>query len=329
MRHTRVLSTRHMPTCGASASILIRWDATVRAELSAGCRNLLTFRGYLETGNDVPYIAEISRSNPTAFLFLVDQSGSMDDTMSSDRSKAQHVADVLNRTLATLITRCTKSEGTRNYFDIGVIGYGANGAYNGFQGVLASSVLHPISAIEASPLRIEERQKKIDDGAGGIVEQSVKFPVWFEPHASGGTPMCQAITKAAEELVAWCDSHPNSYPPTILHITDGESTDGDPEALATQIRQIQTNDGSVLMFNLHVSTSGANPVEFPAAETGLSDAYAKLLFRMSSHLPDHLIRFAQEKGFEVGMESRGFMFNADAVQIVDFFDIGTRASQLR
>jgi len=29
------------------------------------------------------------------------------------------------------------------------------------------------------------------------------------------------------------------------------------------------------------------------------------------------------------MESRGFMFNADAVQIVEFFDIGTRASQLR
>lgn len=43
----------------------------------------------------------------------------------------------------------------------------------------------------------------------------------------------------------------------------------------------------------------------------------------------HLIKFAQERGFGVGMESRGFMFNADAVQIVDFFDIGTRAVQLR
>lgn len=275
------------------------------------------------------YTAEISRSNPTAFLFLVDQSGSMDDKMSSGRSKAQQVADVLNRTFATLITRCTKSEGTRNYFDIGVLAYGANGSYNGFQGQLANSILHPISDIEASPLRIEERHKKMDDGAGGIVEQAIKFPVWFEPQASGGTPMRQAITSAAEALVAWCDAHPDSYPPTVLHITDGESTDGDPEELATQLRQIQTNDGPVLMFNLHVSTSGATPVEFPAAETGLPDAYAKLLFRMSSPLPEHLIRFAQEKGFQVGMESRGFMFNADAVQIVDFFDIGTRASQLR
>jgi hypothetical protein len=280
-------------------------------------------------GPKMSYTAEISRSNPTAFLFLVDQSGSMDDKMSSGRSKAQQVADVLNRTLATLITRCTKSEGTRNYFEIGVIAYGGNSVGNGFQGALGASILHPISAIESSPLKIEERQKKVDDGAGGIISQSIKFPVWFEPQASGGTPMCQAITLAAEELVAWCDAHPNSYPPTVLHITDGESTDGDPEQFASQLRQIQTNDGPVLMFNLHVSTSGADPIEFPSSESGLPDAYAKLLFRMSSLLPEHLIRFAQEKGFKVGMESRGFMFNADAIQIVDFFDIGTRASQLR
>jgi hypothetical protein len=275
------------------------------------------------------YTAEISRSNPTAFLFVVDQSGSMSDKLSTERSKADQVADVLNRTLATLITRCTKSEGTRNYFDIGVIGYGDKGAYNGFQGELGNSILHPISAIEAAPLKIEERKKKMDDGAGGVIEQTIKFPVWFEPKSGGGTPMCQAITRAAEELVAWCDAHPQCYPPTVLHITDGESTDGDPESLASQLKQIQTNDGSVLLFNLHVSASGGAPVQFPASESTLSDEYAKLLFRMSSELPEHLIRFAQEKGFNVSMESRGFMFNADAVQIVDFFDIGTRAAQLR
>lgn len=275
------------------------------------------------------YTAEINRSNPTAFIFLVDQSGSMSDKMSHGRSKAEQVADVLNRTLAAMVTRCTKSEGIRNYFDIGVIGYGANGAYNGFKGELAGSLMNPISAIEASPLKIEERKRKVDDGAGGIVETTIKFPVWFEPNANGGTPMCQALTKAAEELVAWCDTHPDCYPPTVLHITDGESTDGNPEELASQLRQIQTNDGQVRIFNLHVSSSSSSPLEFPASETALPDNYAKLLFRMSSQLPEHLIRFAQGKGFKVGMESRGFMFNADAVQIVDFFDIGTRAAQLR
>jgi hypothetical protein len=161
------------------------------------------------------------------------------------------------------------------------------------------------------------------------VEQGIKFPVWFEPTSAGGTPMREGIRQAAEQLVQWCDSHPDSYPPTVLHVTDGESTDGDPEELATHLRMVRTNDGEILLFNLHVSTSGATPIKFPSSEMELSDKYSKLLFRMSSNLPQHLINYATEKGFSVGRESRGFVFKAEASEIVDFFDIGTRASQLR
>ena len=276
------------------------------------------------------YEARISRSTPTLLLCLMDQSGSMEEKMTSGKTKAQTVADVLNRTIDSLIMQCRKAAGVLHYYDIGIIAYGDNGVYNGFQGELANSFIQPLNIIESSPLRIEERKKREDDGAGGIMEQNIKFPVWFEPKASGGTPMCQAITKVAEELVPWCDSHPDSYPPTILHITDGASTDGDPEALATQAKQIQTNDGSVLFFNLHLSTSGDSPIMLPASEFILPDPYSKLLFRMSSILPEQLIRFARDvKGYSIGIESRGFMFNADnVVQIVDFFDIGSKTAQL-
>ena len=92
---------------------------------------------------------------------------------------------------------------------------------------------------------------------------------------------------------------------------------------------VVTNDGQILLLNLHVSTSGADPVTFPTSETGLPDPYARLLFRMSSQLPARLVTVAQEKYHTVSLESRGFMFNAQAPEIVDFFDIGTRASQLR
>lgn len=275
------------------------------------------------------YEAQISRNSPTAFLFVVDQSGSMSDKMSSGRSKAEFVADALNRTLMNLVTRCTKSEGVRDYFDVGVLGYGDKGVSNGFTGALGGSVLNPISALEQNPARVEDRKRKMDDGAGGIVETTIKFPVWFDPVASGGTPMRQALSKAAEELVVWCDAHPECYPPTILHVTDGEASDGDPEEIASHLRQVRTNDGEVLILNIHVSTLGNDPIRFPVSDAALPDDYAKLLFRMSSQLPEHLIRFAQEKGHKVGIESRGFMFNAEAAELVDFFDIGTRASQLR
>jgi hypothetical protein len=99
--------------------------------------------------------------------------------------------------------------------------------------------------------------------------------------------------------------------------------------LADTLRQFHTSDGNVLLLNLHVSAQSGQPVQFPSSDSALLDQYAKLLFRMSSQLPEHLIKVAQEKGIAVSFESRGFMFNAEAGEIVNFFDIGTRASQLR
>src|SRR5690606_20779632 len=119
------------------------------------------------------------------------------------------------------------------------------------------------------------------------------------------------------------------YPPTVLHVTDGESTDGDPENLASQLQQLGTRDGCVLLFNLHVSSSGGDAIRFPTSDSGLPDSYASLLFRMSSALPPHLQKVAEEKGIKATMESRGFIYNGEVAEIVDFFDIGTRAAQLR
>ena len=274
------------------------------------------------------YTADISRTNPTAFLFIIDQSGSMDETMDTGQTKAQFVADVLNKTLYQLVIRCTRADGVRNYFDVGVIAYG-NAIRSGFSGALGGKILHPLSDIEAHPLRIEERVKRVPDGTGGLVEQPTKFPVWFDPTSSGGTPMTAAMQTAAEAVVEWCDAHPSSYPPTIIHVTDGASTDGDPSAVADALKQMSTDDGACLLFNLHISTTGGQPVVFPSSNGGL-DEYGRLLFRMSSAFPSHLVSVARDKDYDsVSSESRFFGYKAGYEVIVDFFDIGTRASNLR
>jgi hypothetical protein len=136
--------------------------------------------------------------------------------------------------------------------------------------------------------------------------------------------MCAALRSAAEALVKWCDSHPNSYPPTILHVTDGASTDGDPEQLATTIQQISTADGQCLLFNGHVSTLQGESIHFPNSEAALSDQYGKMLFRVSSELPAHVAKFAIDKGYPLAGRAKGFMFNADPKDIANFFEIGTR-----
>lgn len=270
------------------------------------------------------YSAEISRDNPTCILFVIDQSGSMDEKMATGKSKAAFVADVLNKTIYTLVTNCTKSDGVRNYFDIGVIGYGGSGVGPGLGGHLSGRIINPIVDVSNAPLRVEDRNQIQDDGAGGVLERRIKFPVWFDATSSGGTPMCAALTKAAEAIVAWADAHPNSYPPTILHVTDGASTDGDPESIASSLKQISTNDGECLVFNIHVSTEQDETIQFPNSDSGLPDTYAKLLFRMSSALPSHVSKLAIDKGYRLSDGARGFMFNADPKDIANFFDIGTR-----
>jgi hypothetical protein len=275
------------------------------------------------------YTKEINRKNPTCFLFVIDQSGSMDEQMAGGSIKSAFVADVLNRTIAETIVRCTKADGVRDYFDIGVIGYGGERVGSAFGGELANRKLIPISQIESNPLRIEERDQDLDGGDDVMEKQRVKFPVWIDPIHDGGTPMREAMSIIAETVAEWCDSHPSSYPPTVVHVTDGQSTDGDPEDIAEAIKGIATNDGEVLLFNLHVDNEAGDEILFPSSEDELPDEYGKLLFRMSSPFPEHLASVAQSMGYDVTGDSRFFAYKAGMDFIGHFFEIGTRASQLR
>jgi len=88
------------------------------------------------------YQAEISRTSPTAILMVMDQSTSMNHRLNSGQSKAAFLADVLNKTLYTIITNCSKADGVRDYFHVGVVAYGGkDAAGNGFQGGLGDEAL--------------------------------------------------------------------------------------------------------------------------------------------------------------------------------------------
>jgi hypothetical protein len=280
----------------------------------------------------VAYSAEISRSNPTCLLFLVDQSGSMADPFGgsgeSQKKKADGVADATNRLLQNLVLKCAKEEGIRDYFHVGVLGYGAS-VGPAFGGSLAGRDLVPISEVGNSPARLDERTRERDDGAGGILKEKVKFPIWFEPVANGGTPMCQAITRAKEILEGWLRQHPDAFPPIVVNITDGEATDGDPTAVAEALRKLRSSDGEVLLLNVHLSSQRSAPVEFPDTDALLPDQFAKLLFRMSSQLTPGMRTTAQQEGIKTSDGTRGFVFNADMVAVIKFLNIGTRPSNLR
>src|SRR5262249_32485519 len=217
------------------------------------------------------YGAEISRNNPTCFVFLLDQSGSMGDKFGAGETqlrKAYFLADVVNRTLHDLVIRCTRTEEIRDYYYISLIGYGVQGPHSvtsAFGGQLNGRTLAKISEVGECPAKIETRAKRVPDGAGGLVEQQVKFPIWLDARSDGATPMCEALGQAKAVVESWLTEHPACFPPVVLHITDGESTDGDPTSAASEISKLASSDGNVLLFNCHLSSDRASKVEYPSS----------------------------------------------------------------
>jgi len=277
------------------------------------------------------YTAEISRVNSSCFVFVIDQSGSMNDSFggADDGSKkADELASAINRLLSNLIIKCSKDNEVRRYFQVGIIGYGA-GVGPALGGNLSGQELVWIDDIYSNPIRVEDRPRKVSDGAGGLVEVMTKFPVWLEPVADNGTPMCRALTYAYTILKDWVVQHPSSFPPIIIHITDGESSDGDPSSLAEALTQLQTQDGNAILLNLHLSSRRSSTIHFPSSPDSLPDEYARLLFQMSSLLPDYMRKEAQGAGYNVSDSVRGFVFNAKIEDVISFLEIGTKPSNMR
>lgn len=270
------------------------------------------------------YSAQISRAHPTCIVLLIDQSGSMSDPFSNHAvmKKSDFVAEVVNHTIHDLVIRCTKTEEVRNYYYISVIGYGRR-VGPALGGSLEKLPLIPIAQLADSPLQVKTTYKRVSDGAGGWVEIPVRIPIWMYPAADGKTPMCEALVQVKDIIASWLVQHPSGFPPTVLHLTDGESTDGDPTNAGREIMSLGTDDGSVLLFNCHISSRRGPKIEYPESESFLSDEFAKTLFHLSSQLPDTFLAAAAQLGVPATAGSRGFVFNADPSSIVQFYEIGT------
>ena len=281
----------------------------------------------------MPYTADISRNNPGCFLFLIDQSASMDGALGGQPGlrKMDGAADAVNRILDAISQRCSQGMDVRDYFHVGLLTYTTDdqGKPNVQSTLPGTSPEQPFLTISevVDAATVEDREVKEPDGAGGLVEVTRKFPVWLRPEARWGTPMCNALSVASEALHGWIVDHPSSYPPMVISVTDGAAGDGNPVPLAEEIMAMKTDDGNVLVYNAHLSEMSATPVQYPSDESEVPpDEYAAQMFRMSSEFPDSVVELAAGMGLPVKEGSRGYVYNADMVALVQFLDIGTRAA---
>jgi uncharacterized protein YegL len=263
------------------------------------------------------YRQPISRSLPSAVVFLLDQSGSMNGEWSSGLRKSHAVASFVNDTLYELILTCTRQDGVRPYVDVAVIGYGGDGTSSVRSELATTSLERPfLTVTDLVPLA------RMPDSS------STGQPVWVEPRASGSTPMNHAIFSAEAAIRAWVAAHPQSFPPIVFNITDGASTDGDPSDSAAKLTSHATSDGNTLLFTAHISPTKAGSLYYPESLDSGADEVARKMFGISSHIPQSMRLMARELGISMAPASRGFLFNASANDVIGMLNVGSPATRV-
>jgi hypothetical protein len=234
------------------------------------------------------YQEQLSSSKPGLIIIMIDQSGSMSDSYANS-TKAEFAALAVNRVIGEIIRACTLGDEIRDRCYVAAIGYGAS---------VNVLFLDKVSNL-AKNFNTTTVKKKVSDNAGGLVEVDEVIRVFVNPTKSGGTPMAQAFQQAYKGVEKFVSNNPNSFPPIVINVTDGEPDNFDTTATeAKKLAQLKTTDGNVIVMNAHISTASAGKVELPNNNSSFSsDKFADFLFNISTVLPDTLANRAKDVGF--------------------------------
>ncbi len=279
------------------------------------------------------YEKSITREHRSAFVMLIDQSGSMAETVDYEGrtiTKATAVAEVANLIISELIERARRHDGIRDYYDIGVVGYSGNGA----KSMLNDSGEMFVPVAELANREVEVKPQTIECIApdGSVIPFDIENKMWVTPLATGETPMYEGLNLVYDTIKSWC-SKPNNYdsfPPTVFNITDGESSDctgADMLKISRKIRSLSTTDGKVFMINVHIaSNSNKESMLFPTVEEveACTNRYAKDLSLASSVMPevynDMICEIRGEKGMT---DFVGVSYNTSIEELITILNIGT------
>ena len=142
------------------------------------------------------YSQSVTREHRTAFVLLLDRSGSMRERVLFDGrevTKACAVAETANRFLFELAERARRSDGVRDYYDIAVLSYSGDSVES-----LLTDRNEFISVGELARRRTDEsiwsREHELPDGRHTIV--TTVTPRHILPQAEGRTPMYEALNEA-------------------------------------------------------------------------------------------------------------------------------------
>lgn len=288
------------------------------------------------------YSAPITRKNPALVGFVLDMSGSMCEEIVFEgfrMSKCEALGTIVNRTIHEMVSRCRKPAGYCDYFEFMAIGYSEDDISNLFEDTIGESgegdYFYTVNDLAGAHVEFTEQTRKYTDINGEERFKRYLVPQYIHPTAGGNTPMYKALKRTYDLTKLWIEKHNDTvnYPPIIIHITDGETTDASMSevvALSNKIKALKTADGNVLLLNIHVigSENDTDTIKFPSDKEELQSLKnARDLFEMSSVFPQTMHQMVKEAKNADNLtevaSARMMTFNAGIVTILEAINIGT------
>jgi hypothetical protein len=233
----------------------------------------------------------------------------------SNKTNADRVSTALNSLLSQLAAGpdC----------DVALVGYQADAAGqvsvgSRFGGSLAGRDFVRASELAAAPLRVETRTRKVSapGGIGMAREESVRFPIWYEPMLGAKAPQIAAYNYCQNLVTRWLDGG-GSGVPVVVHVQSGSSVDGNPQMVIEKLFKISSPAGPPIVFQIHLAASAQVMSSlFPSNPQYLTVGSSRDLFRRCSPLPDHWIMALKEAKTPVNKGARAMLHNAKIADVI-------------
>jgi hypothetical protein len=251
-------------------------------------------------------------------------------------SRAQVVADIVNDLFDSLIMKCQREGGIRDYFQIMVIGYGKKCGSSEvsiiWEGNLADKDWVSVSDLKENILDTKKIHTTKIMPWGEVPDVQTK-KIWLNPCHDGLTPMYEALQLCKEKLEDWIYDFQDSFPPMVFNITDGYPTDVNDltlvENICSEIKSIKSNDGGTLLFNCLITNGEEFVLPNLSDSNGFEDEYHLTLFNASSHLPHEMKHTASQvfpnKELIIG-ETKCVIINSTINSLINLLNVGTNTA---
>lgn len=234
---------------------------------------------------------------PALIIYMIDISGSMTSLLGGV-SRIEVVKNALKSTLIKMIERSRRGSIVVPRYRVALYAY-SDGVYDIYDGAKTIDEIANIGIPELTPMNQT-------DTASAFL----------------------AVEKFLKQEIPNIQDHPA---PLICHITDGHYTGTNPIPIVQRILDMKVKDGNVLVENILISDDVlAEPIQSinkwrgVKSKSELENEYAKVLFDISSIIPDSIRSLMADYGYDISPNAKMFFPG----EYLEFMELGFAMSSV-